>query len=195
MQTRGRKVFSPRVLPLPTRRSVAPGALPAPLSPSSGGLAGRSDGERGDRPPCIACSLGLVFGVGSLPRSSSEAASSGDAGLRLDLRPLRRPWRAAAGAGSGGSTPNNPARLRSRSRGCGPVLPSRARRGGGIPFDLHLGAPDLKAPVAGGFFTWWRRWRKACFSLSADHGGRGWLPNMPAPSARSGDIYAHIRGR
>jgi hypothetical protein len=191
----------PRVLPPPTRLAVAPDAPPAPLSSSSGGLAGRSDGERGDRPPCIVCRLGFVFGVGSMPRPSSDSASSGDAGRRLDLLPLRRPWRAAVGAGSGGSSPNKPARPDSRPRRCGPVLPSQARRGGGNggnSFDLHLGAPDLEAPVAEGFFPMWRKRGKAFFYLSADHGGRGWRSRsllLPIGAAVSLLLMSLLAGR
>jgi hypothetical protein len=62
--------------------------LAAPLSLSSGGLADRSDWERG-RPPC---SLGVslvVFAV--LPQRSFTLMSSGGADLRWGLSPRRRP--------------------------------------------------------------------------------------------------------
>jgi hypothetical protein len=52
---------------LPTHAFAAEASL-APLSPSSGGLAGQSDWERGGRAPCIASSVGffLVVGLGAV---------------------------------------------------------------------------------------------------------------------------------
>jgi hypothetical protein len=83
-----------------------PGSPPAPLSPSSGGLADRSDWERGSRPPCTAGSLGFFSWYGALPLWSFEPASSGDVGRWRVLSPLRRPWRTAARARSGRSSSN-----------------------------------------------------------------------------------------
>jgi hypothetical protein len=55
---------------------------PAPLSPSSGGSAGRSDRERVGRPPCTARSVGFPPCFGGLPRQSSTLAPTGGAGGR-----------------------------------------------------------------------------------------------------------------
>jgi hypothetical protein len=95
--------------PPPTRLSLVPGASPAPLSPSSGGLAGRSDQERGGRPPCTACRFGFDSDFGGLPWLSFTSAPSGGADGRRAPPPLLRPWRAAARAGSGLSSMNKPA--------------------------------------------------------------------------------------
>jgi hypothetical protein len=112
-----------------------------------------------------------------LPWLSFVSASSGGAGRRPALPPLRRPWRAAARARSGPSSRNKPIRLGLRPRSRGSELPSRARRGGGnggIPLDPHSGSLDLEPPVAGGFGCRWRMLRQGLFSLSTDLDGRGW---------------------
>jgi hypothetical protein len=140
-------------LPPSTRLPKVPGAPLVPLSPSSGGLAGRSDRERGGRPPCTARSLGLPPGFGGMPQPSFTSASLGGAGRRQAPLPLRRPWRVAARAGSGPSSRNNPDRLGSKFQICGPALPSRARRGsgnGGVSLDPFPSGLDLEPPVAGG---------------------------------------------
>jgi hypothetical protein len=87
--------FSPRLL-RPTLRVAS--CSPAPLSPSSGGSAGRSDWEREARPPCKDGSLGfrvfLRFGVVS-PGGALSMFASGVGG-----KPGGSRWRHGHGAPS-----------------------------------------------------------------------------------------------
>jgi hypothetical protein len=140
--------------------------LAAPLSLASGGLAGRSARERGGRPPCTASSLGVFLGrFGVLSRSPSPA-SSGGVGQRWDPLPRRRPWRAAAGAGSDLGFFNKPGSGRSGLGGQGRKGLSRCRRGDGmgrVPAAPVLGRLDLEQRCA----------ESSRSTPFAGHGGRG----------------------
>jgi hypothetical protein len=76
---------------------------PAPLSLSSGGAAGRSDWERGGRPPCTGSSLGSFPVFGSMPCRSSQPSSSGSHGRSPSSSSSLRPWWARVGSRSGRS--------------------------------------------------------------------------------------------
>jgi hypothetical protein len=172
------KGFSLFLLPFPP---VPPPHLrvdpPAPLSLSSGGLAGRSEGERGDRPPCAVGSLGLIPGFGALPRWSCSPAPPGGAGRRQDLLPLRRPWWAVVGTGSGHSSKNKPARVGLSPLAQDPALPHRSYRGGGnggARLDPPAGGLDLLLPVVGKLLSWWRLLQLCPLSSCTRRGGRRW---------------------
>jgi hypothetical protein len=158
------------LLPTPAELTRRP-----PLSPSSGGLAGRSGGERGGRPPCKACSLGFVSSFGSMPSRSCAPTFLGDAGRRREPLPLRRPWWAAGRASSGQSSSNKLipcARSWPPARDLAPSL--RTRHGDGIDggcFDLDSGDPN----------PWWRPLQQACLPPSLGRGGRAgaWLGRLP----------------
>jgi hypothetical protein len=150
-----------------------PGVSPAPLSLSSGGLAGRSDRERGARPPCTASSVEVTPRFGGMLRTRPSSVSSGGADGRRVPSPLRCPWREADRARTGLSSRNKPARLGRSCQLRDQAFPSRARRGGGIggaPLILLAGGLDLVPPAARGHRGWWRAWW-SFFSASADLGG------------------------
>jgi hypothetical protein len=134
---------------LPLRVQVCP---PTPLSPSSSGLAGRSDWERGSRTSCIACSLGLARSSGALP-CCLKPALTGGVGRRRGRSPLWRPWRTAVRDGSSRSASNKPGFLEgSWSLSRGPEIRLQARRGdevGGGPVTPAAGGLDLDKRLPG----------------------------------------------
>jgi hypothetical protein len=95
------RVFSPS---LPQRRFESPCCPPAPLSPSSGGLAGQSDRERGGRPLCTASLIGVPSSLGVFPFECFKPVSLGCIGQRRGPYPLRCPWWITARVGTGRGT-------------------------------------------------------------------------------------------
>jgi hypothetical protein len=159
---------------VPPRPCIDP---PAPLSLSSGGLAGRSGGERGGRPPCIVCRIGCFLGAGPLPCLSCSPAPPGGAGRRQAPLPHRHPCRAVAGAGSGLSSSNKPARSGSSYLVRDPAPIHRSGRGGkigGAWLDSAVGALDSQLPVARKLLSRWSSSQQPPPSSSAGHGGRIW---------------------
>jgi hypothetical protein len=138
---------------------------PAPLSPSSGGLAGRSDWERVGRILYIACSVGVASNLGALSWCF-EPASAGGAGRRQDRSPLWRPWRTAGRAGSSRSASNKPMVLEeSWSSARDLEFPPHARRGDEIGRDSVI-------PVAAGLDLCRSLLIQACCLWCAALGGR-----------------------
>jgi hypothetical protein len=138
--------------PLPPLALRVAWRLPAPLSSSSGGLAGRSDQEREARPPCtfstLVYFLMLVFGARSRGSSSSALASC-DGGMVLEVSEVAWAW--------------CPWLLLQASR---PLPPNKLKAGHSLDLDLGGPAGSLSTSLV-------LRASAAASSLPAGRGGEG----------------------